>query len=193
MADTQLQPAAEFQALPLEFIVANPLVAAVKAQSAAAEATKAFILSLMDGNKKPITVEFNVEVSDSAATQSGGGQAPTPRNVNIKAPLLSMVPIPHLRIDSFTTHFKYEITQTVKDTKAKDFSVDLSAQSGAALSPFVSATLKGSVSSKSSEESTMNRSGVLEITIHASEAPMPEGLAKILGLLANSVQMTPAG
>lgn len=192
MAETQLQPAAEFQALPLEFIVATPLVAAVKAQSAAAEATKGFILALMDSNKKPLTVEFDVEASETVVPPGGGTPVSTPRHVNIKAPLLSIVPVPHLRIDSLTTHFKYEITQTVKATQAKDFSVELSAQSGAALSAFVSATLKGSVSSKSSEESLMNRSGVLEITVHASEAPMPEGLAKILGLLANSVQVIPA-
>jgi len=70
--------------------------------------------------------------------------------------------------------------------------VDLEAKTGALVSPWVSATLKGSVSSKSSEESMMNRSGVLEITIHASESLMPEGLAKILGILANSIHSTPA-
>ncbi|MEK7871726.1 MAG: DUF2589 domain-containing protein, partial [Nitrospirota bacterium] len=64
-------------------------------------------------------------------------------------------------------------------------------QSGAMLSPWVSASLKGSVSSKSAEESTMNRSGSLEITMHASESPMPEGLAKILNLLSNSIQSLP--
>lgn len=43
MANTEIQPAAEFQALPLEFIVAAPLIAAVKAQAVAAQATMEFV------------------------------------------------------------------------------------------------------------------------------------------------------
>lgn len=188
MADTQLQPGAEFQALPLEFIIATPLVAAVKAQSAAAEATKGFILALMDKDGKPITVEFNVDAVEEKGPAAAGAEPAVPRKVNIKAPLLSIVPIPHLRIESLTTHFKFEITQTEKSAQAKGFSIDLDAKSGAAMSPWVSASLKGAVSSKSSQESLMNRSGVLEITVQASEAPMPEGLSKVLGFLANSIQ-----
>ena len=42
MADSQIQPAAEFQALPLEFIIASPLIGVVKAQSMAASTTIAF-------------------------------------------------------------------------------------------------------------------------------------------------------
>lgn len=188
MPNTDLQQTAtEFQALPLEFIVATPLVAAVKAQAASAEATKAFILSLLNEKKEPVTVEFNVNYYQESTQQDGA----VSKNVKINAPLLSIVPIPHLRIDSLTTHFKYEITQSVKSTKSNDYSIDLSAQTSPLVSKFVNTTLKGSVSSRSSEDSTMNRSGVLEITVHASEAPMPEGLAKILGLLANSIQTTP--
>jgi hypothetical protein len=33
----------------------------------------------------------------------------------------------------------------------------------------------------------MNRSGMLEMTVHASESPIPEGLAKILNLLASTI------
>jgi len=212
MSDNILQPVAEFQALPLEFIVATPLVAAVKAQSMSAEATKGFILSLIDKKTNfPVMVEFKAELEISQPATAGAGGATGAaaganaagnaaagatatknlKTMQIKAPLLSMVPIPHLRIDSLTTHFKYEITQTVKTAKAQDLSGEMEARTGAVLSPWVSASLKGSVSSKSSEESTMNRSGVLEITVHASEAPIPDGLSKILGLLSNSIQCTP--
>ena len=177
----EIQPAAEFQALPLEFIVASPLIAAVKAQAAAAEATKNFILSLMkdeNGQHTPITVDFKVKCDAGEAS----------KEVQVNAPLLSIVPVPHLRIDSLTTHFKYEISQTVVDSQKRDLSVSLEANTGAALSPFVNATLRGSVANASSESSTANRSGSLEITVHASEAPIPEGLAKILSLLSNSIQ-----
>jgi len=191
MAENDVQIAAEFEKLPLEFLIATPLIAAVNAQSKSALATKEFIQSLIkDG--KPITVDFSVHVEETLPPATTGGAVQTvSRDVQVNAPLLSIVPVPHLRIDSLTAHFKYEISQVVKTAKEKTESVELGAQSGALLSPWVSATLKGSVSSKSSEDSTMNRSGIIEITVHASEAPMPEGLAKILGLLANAIKVAP--
>lgn len=190
MADQDVQIVAEFEKLPIEFLVATPLVAAVNAQSKAALATKEFIQSFVKEGK-PITVDFSVNVQETLPPASAGGALQTvTKKVQINAPLLSIVPMPHLRIDSLTTHFKYEISHVVKSTKDKMASAELGGQSGALLSPWVSATLKGSVSSKSSDESMMNRSGVLEITVHASEAPMPEGLAKILGFLANSIEMS---
>ncbi|MFY9270952.1 MAG: DUF2589 domain-containing protein [Candidatus Manganitrophaceae bacterium] len=186
MAGNEIQPAAEFQALPLEFIVASPLTAVVKAQAVAAEATRGFIMQMMK-DKKPITVDFDVEYQ-SNETGKGKGQTKT---MSIRAPLLSIVPVPHLKIDALTVHFRYEISQISKSNEVSEKGVEMGAQTGALLSPWASATLKGSVSSKSSEESTTNRSGLLEITVHASEAPVPEGLAKILSLLANSIQAPP--
>ena len=192
MADNEaIQLSAEFEKLPLDVIVASPLEAAVSAQSRAAAATRDYLKSLLDKDGKPIMVNFEVGIQENAPSSTAGG---TPvKQIQITAPLISIVPVPHLRIDSLTTHFKYEISQIVKSTRSFDKSADVGAQTGALLSPWVSATLKGSLSSKSSEESTMNRSGVLEITVHASEAPMPEGLAKILGILANAIQVAPAG
>lgn len=180
----ELNPAAEFQALPLEYIVSAPLVAAVRAQAVVADTTKAFIESMLTGeaNKKvPITVDFNASMSDSVDGQNAK------KEVSVSAPLLSIVPVPHLRIDSLSIRFKYEITQTKKKTKESSASAGVSVKTGAALSPWVSASLEGKVASKGSEESVMNRSGMLDITVNASEAPIPEGLAKVLGLLSNAI------
>lgn len=184
MADElTVQPAAEFQALPLEYFISAPLTAAVKAQAVAAHTTLEFVSGLMDPKtKKPQTTDFSVSVT---------GADGKPKQVTIRAPLLSLVPIPHVRIDSMTIHFKYEISQTWRSQEAHEKGVEFGAETGKLLSPWVKATLKGSVSSKSSEEATANRSGVLEITVHASEAAMPEGLAKILTVLSRSIE-TPA-
>lgn len=189
MAGNEIQPAAEFQALPLEFIIASPLTAVVKAQAVAAEATRGFIAEMIDKtSNKPVSVDFNIDYRLGEGNGNGKGSMTA---LSVKAPLLSMVPIPHLRIDSLTVHFRYEISQIAKSAAASEKGVEFGAQTGAMLSPWASATLKGSVSSRSSEESTMNRSGSLEITIHASEAPIPEGLAKILSLMAKSIQVPP--
>ena len=182
MADnTNLSLAAEFQALPLESIIAAPLKGAIEAQAMAAATTKAFIDSMIDKDGKPVNVHFNLARSSADASGTATAQA------SIDAPLLSMVPIPHLRIDSITTHFKYEINLAEKKEKEFGLGVDVQAGTTGLLAKFVSVSLKGSVSSKSREESVMNRSGMLEITVHASESPIPEGLARILNLLSSTI------
>ena len=70
--DEPLVPAAEFQALPLAFIVAAPLKAAVDAQTVAAQTTRNFINSLMTGDekaKKPISVEFSTTLNNAITIQ----------------------------------------------------------------------------------------------------------------------------
>jgi hypothetical protein len=190
MGVLQIQPAAEFQALPLEFIIAAPLSGAIKAQALAAQTTLQYIKGMMkeDPTTKiitPMTVNFTADI------QTSGDSMGTKKTMNINVPFMSIVPIPHIRIDSLTVNFKYEISQTVKSTDAKDEEFGLQAGTSGLLSNWISASLKGSVSNKSSEESTMNRSGTLEITVHASEAPIPEGLAKLLNLLSNAITAEP--
>lgn len=195
-----IEPAAEFSKLNLEEIVATPLIATVKAQAVAAEATAAFVKSMIDpGTNRPRDVTFRAAFQEQTPalpqpTPAGGG-APgaaivpsgTVRSLEISAPLLSIVPIPHLRIDSLTVNFQYQVNQVLKDEQTRDANASIEIGSGAALSPWVKATLKGTVATRSAQESTTNRSGTLDITVHASEAPMPEGLAKLLSILASSI------
>lgn len=168
----ELIPAAEFQALPLEFIIAAPLAGAVKAQAVVAAGIKTF---LEDFGKESVT--FSAKSSAGTAAKA----------VSTTVPLLALVPVPHLRIDSLTVDFKYEISQVVADKASMEKGVEGSVGTTGVLANFVAASFKGSVSSRSASESTVNRSGSLNITLHASEAPMPEGLSRLLSLLAHAV------
>jgi len=169
---------AEFQSLPLDYLVAAPLIAAVKAQRIAAETTKQFVQSMIE-NGKPVTIDFSVD------QDLGDGNS---QSVTINAPLLAMVPVPHLRIDQLTTKFTFEIKQTFSDRSETSKGIEVSAKTGGMLAPWVSASVKGSASSKSAQESTTNRAGQLEITVQASESPVPEGLARVLSMMASAIQ-----
>jgi hypothetical protein len=173
MAD--IVPGAEFQALPLEFVLAAPLSGAVKAQAVVAASIKGFIDAY-----KGDTVTFAVNSNTQGSASS---------SMNVTVPLLAIVPIPNLRIDSLTVDFKYEISQVIDSKQDSEKGISLNASSTGLLAKFVDFGIKGSVTSRSSTESTVNRSGHLEITLHASEGPTPEGLARILSLLAHSVPL----
>lgn len=185
MANETILPAAEFQSLPLEYIIAAPLKGAIEAQTIAATATRAFIQSMLitnpDGTQSPVTVDFKM------AKNTNGITGATVAEMVIKAPLLSMIPIPHLRIDAITTHFKYEVNEIHSTEKNTDLGANLNVGAVGAVAKFVNISLSGTIGSKCREESMMNRSGVIEITVHASEAPMPEGLARILNLLSRAI------
>jgi len=172
---------AEFQALPLEYMITTPLVATVKAQAAAADATAAYLERLIDQkSRRPKVVKLAVDYKG----EKGGG----PATATFNAPLLSLVPVPHLRIDALDIDFNYSVSQTVGDTRSFEWGVEAEANGGASWGvAHVEATVKGHVQSKSALESQVNRSGALAIKVHASESPMPEGLARVLTLLANSV------
>jgi hypothetical protein len=186
----EIQPAVEFQSLPLEMLIAAPLTAAVKAQRAAAEATLDYIRGQLQGPegqpKTPMMIELAAEVQPTLPANAGP-DAPMPpaRAVRIRAPLLAMLPVPALQVDLVSVNFKYEVGQVVSDKKATSGSLALDAS--AKIGPWVQATLKGSLSSNASAENTVHRGGTLDITVRASQAPVPAGLSNFLAILSRGV------
>ncbi|MBC2710080.1 MAG: DUF2589 domain-containing protein [Desulfosarcina sp.] len=176
--ENTITPFAEFQSLPLSYILAEPLNGVVKAHMLAAQTTREYIEKLKDES-----IEFSVK--KTAADGSDTGQ-----EVRIVAPILSIIPVPNLRIDSLSVNFRYSINHTLKDKKDQALEAKMKAGTTGWLSSFVDVSLSGSVSTRSSSESEMNRSGTLEISMQASEAEQPEGLKKILNMLANTISET---
>lgn len=179
-ADTKglIQPAAAFQALPLSHMISEPLKAAIEAQHASAIALEKYLNSFIDSDGKPITVDFRSRIKDSDGTD---------RSVSITAPMLSIVPVPHLKIDELTTHFRFEVSHVRKEKSVKKGQLEGSASAQGIVSKFVDFSLSGSVSTTSDTVNTANQSGMLDITVKASEAPMPAGLKKVLDIMAQSV------
>ena len=173
-----IQPAAAFQALPLSHMIAEPLKAVIEAQHAAAIALEKYLNSFIGEDGKPVTVDFQSRIKDSDGTD---------RSVSISAPMLSIVPVPHLSINEVTTHFRFEVSHIRKEQTVKKGQLQGSASAQGIVSKFVDFSLSGSVSTSSTNENTSNQSGVLDITVKASEAPMPAGLKKILDIMAQSV------
>jgi len=177
MSNPVIEPASEFQKLPLEMVIATPLVAVAKAQAIAAQTTISFVKGLIDDQGKPEMVELSIEKEQAGAAQLA----------KVKVPLLTMVPVPHLLIDSLTINFKYEISQTFRNKSETSASAKLDVKTGAALSPFVEATFHGNVAHTSSSEASTNRGGTLDIMLRASQSPVPVGLDRLLTMLSQAI------
>jgi Protein of unknown function (DUF2589) len=146
------------------------------------------------------TVTFTYRTANE---QTSGAPANTTttnpdREVSLTVPLLTIVPIPYLRIDEMTIDFMVKITEEVRNTqKTED---DTAFQAGAnggfkswwnpvtvdfntSLSTKHSST--GTSSSRYSTEATMN------VHVRAVQDAMPAGLAKVLSILEAAIKEKP--
>lgn len=170
---------AEFAKIPLDFIIATPLLTTIEAHKAAANTTLSFIESIKDKS-----TEFNVKVSDKDANGN-----PVLVDKKITVPLLAIVKIPSLTFDSISVSFNYNISQVYKEEDKSAQNAELKVSTKGVLSKFLDASLTGSIEHSRTRENVANRGGSLEIKIHVSETQIPSGLEKIINGMVESIEI----
>jgi len=167
--------------IPFDSLIGGPMTAAIGAQAQAAQTSVAFIQTVGIDNDKVRTVTFHYKDGDD--------------DKELIVPLLTIVPVPFLRIDNMTIDFKANISATTETSDQTTLSKSASASIDASAKYlFFSAKLSGSVSSKKDSTSTRSSKYAVEYTIdvnvHAVQDDMPKGLATVLGILNESIQAT---
>lgn len=149
------------------------------------------------------------QVTIGAATGQGARQATAVANVDAKAddvpaqfqemklevPILTMLPIPFIRIDSASIDFNAKINSveyTKTDTSLK---VDSSASGRVRLGWFASAKFKVNTSYQRNTQQGTNvqRTYSMAVNIRAVQDEMPAGMERILGILEDAIQAQPDG
>ena len=157
--------------IPFESIIGGPLSACIKAQAEAAVSTVNFIeaVGLQQGEnntKEAVYVVFSY-------LQNG-------RRANISVPLLTIVPIPYIAINNIEIDFKVAINGTEES----------SLEDGTSTSK-----MKTSVSSKrdskSTQDSRFSIEATMDVHVQAGQESMPSGMAKILGMLSEAIDVVP--
>jgi len=196
-------------ALPFGNIIGGPLVAAVNAQAQAARSSVEFIESvgflpavyerdeegeIVTKNDKPKILSEPQVRTVTFKYKSGDQQ------VDLEVPILTIVPIPFIRIDDMTIQFKANISaeaSTSQNTaESSETDVDAAASISYAAGPWAAkADFKASYSSKKDSTSSANSKYAVEYTmdvyVHAVQDDIPAGLNKVLNLLTESIH-TPA-
>jgi hypothetical protein len=187
--DINVSPA-EFQKIPLDFIIATPLLTTINAHRQAAETTLAFITKLLnkpaDGNG-PGGVDnltFKMKVSEI-----GTDGKPVEATREISVPLITLVKVPSLNFDSMSVSFNYNISQISKEVNTNAQSAKLDIGTTGILKGFLNASLVGSVEHSRTRETTSNRGGSLEVKVNVSESQLPAGLQKILDALVENIEL----
>jgi Protein of unknown function (DUF2589) len=134
-------------ALPIEKMVAAPLMAAIKAQIAASSAFAEFLCTVCIKEGKAVAVQFDYEETQ---TNSAGVTTGT-HTKTIRAPLLAIIPLPNFGIDSVDIQFELSIHQAASDTSST--AAEAGVEAGAGWGPF-SVKVHGSVSHKCERQTT---------------------------------------
>ncbi len=212
-------PGQELSSIDFESMIGGPLVAVINAQAQAAMSTVNFIKEV--GFKKPsteedaggdtsteepiyVTFKYPKELSpyqpaipaDPSATPPVAASPAVPavyETQELKVPILTILPIPFIRIDLTTIDFNAKINSVEyrkTDTRLK-VDASLEAKAGWLCG---SAKLKVSTSFQRTTQqgNTVNRTYSLAIHVKAVQDEMPAGMEKMLSILEGAITSVPA-
>ncbi len=192
----------DLRAIPFYQMIGGPLQACIRAQKIAARSTVDFITSV--GLKvDPETGLPTGEVINVAFFYKRDGQM-----VELIVPLLTIVPIPYIAIDTVNINFKASLSQTTnthreysseekKNMEVKDKNFSANAQSWGSVDPDGDERMEmtGNVStkrdSKSTRDSTYSVESTIDINVSARSESMPAGMARVLEMLNQAIMIQP--
>jgi hypothetical protein len=197
MAEDTNEVMEQFKGLPMEALIGGPLNAAVKANVSLAQATAEFINTVgfkqIEGKNNTVTqgaarmVTFEFERPGGVLVDDNGKQTRTVEDVVIKVPLLSIVPVPNLQVDSVDIVFDMEVKSSTKEDESKDTAVAGEGEGKVGWGPFgLKVSIKGSVSSHKENTRTSDNSAKYHVEVHATNHGIPEGLARVLDIMATA-------
>ena len=180
------------QAIPFSSMIGGPLNACIEAQAMAARTSWEFIKEVglntdEKGQKSAVMVAFSF---------NRGG-----RMVQLNVPLLTIVPIPYIAINTIDINFKASISasssttsETAEHTEAGG---ELGAKAELNLGLFsMEANLKANYSSKkdskATAESKYSVESTIDVAVKAGQEGMPAGMAKVLELLGSALDVVDA-
>lgn len=188
----------ELAALDFAQIIGAPLQAVIRAQAASALVTYDFLQKTAfepssggSGNGaaklRVMAFDFGQLLGDTQGNADNHGTAKA-LSV-IKVPLLTMLPIPFLRIQDMTIDLNVQL----HDVKSSTLTNTLVASTGTTSNESLeveSSTMTTSVTEQNTYQEGENTDDTysLKVTVHAVQDQMPGGMANILSIFTNTVQ-----
>lgn len=204
-------PGQELSSIDFESMLGGPLIAAVNAQAQSATSTVNFIKEVgfksagtdqdptATETADPIYVKFKYfkELSPYVPGDPNANPpvAPVPAKYEeqtLEVPILTILPIPYLRLDVVTIDFNAKINSVEYRKTDTSLKVDASLEAKAGWL-WGSAKLKVSTSFQRNTQqgNTVNRTYSLQIHMRAVQDEMPAGMERVLSILEDSIRSTP--
>lgn len=190
----------QFKGLPMSDLIGAPLTAACDLQIKLANATADFIriVGFMPpeaGDGKPTigdiriaSFKFDRPVKPVTADDNDPVKMET---VSLDVPLLSILNIPALTIKTVDITFDMEVKASESSKASTDTSASLEAEGKLGWGLFsAKINVKGSVASHKENTRSSDQSAKYHVAVHASDTGMPEGMARVMDILAQAIQPT---
>lgn len=176
--------------LPMGQLIGGPMTAAVTAQMDLSEAMIAsvFRLAFKDGKEGGETRKLNMSFNRPVVNEQDG--TITTQEVEIDAPLLGLVPIPALLIDTVTVDFTMEVNAATSSKQETEASLEMDAS---AKYLFFKAQMKGKVSTHRENTRSTDNSAKYNVHVQARQQPPAEGMSRLMDLMASAVDPIKVG
>ncbi|TFV58327.1 UNVERIFIED_ORG: DUF2589 domain-containing protein [Bacillus sp. AZ43] len=179
-------------ALPMEQIIGGPLQAVVKAQALAASSTVDFIQQVGlnpapggGGAQTARTVDFSFQRRVPAREDDDGPtDVLTTETVALTVPLLTVVPVPFIRVKEATVDFEAQVSSSTLNTTDSTFGISAEASGGFWGVKF---TVKANYTRNTKSSDQVNRSSTLKVHVYAVQDEMPAGLDRVLTILQTAI------
>lgn len=171
----------ELNNIDFQKMIGGPLQACVNAQVASSLATVDFInnVGFADdgtGKKSLVMVDFSHSRDDVKADGTADK-----KNINIKVPLIAMLPIPSLRIEHVIIDFNVKLNSVEKSEVSTNLGVNTEFKAG--WGP-VNFKVSASFQRKSTTGVEVKKEYALNVNVKAVQDEIPAGLEKILNMLS---------
>jgi len=172
--------AEQFSGLEMDKLIGAPLAAAADASMNLANSTAEFInrVGFDDkGNVRNVAFKYQKRSVNEDGTSNLD-------EMKVDVPILAIVPIPNLQVDEVNILFDMEVKQSEK----KDTSLDVGATVTGSLGigP-IKVSVTGNVSVHSNNTRSSDNSAKYHVDVRASNHGIPEGLARVLDMMAANI------
>ena len=167
----------QFSGLDMQNLIGGPLRAAADASMQLADSTANKVGFDENGNTRKASFQFEKKSFNEDGTTNED-------EMKIDVPMLAIVPIPNLQVDEVNILFDMEVKESEKSESATDLSATAS---GSLNLGIVKVNISGSVSSHSSNTRSSDNSAKYHVDVRATNHGTPEGLARVLDMMAASV------
>ncbi len=182
----------QFSGLPMGELIGGPLTAACDSQLKLAKATADFIdqIGFYDDNgvSKTRTADFSFERNVVTGKDALGNDIHEAETVKLNVPMLAIVNIPSLMINSVDITFDMEVKSSESHEDSTDKKGSFKAGGRVGWGPFaIGASISGSVATFSKNTRKSDNSAKYHVEVMASDSGTPEGLSRVLDIIAASV------
>lgn len=170
--------AEQFAGVQMDQLFGAPLRAAVDASIQTAESTADFIRKVgfdSAGNVRSVPIGYQRSSDNPDGTRNL-------EEMRVDIPLLSVVPIPNLQVDEVNLRFDIEVKQSERRESFMELGASASGKLGA-----LNVGITGNISAHQDNTRSTDNSAKYHVDIRATNHGMPEGLARVLDMMAASL------